>query len=102
MVEIEQIRAAHRRIFAHIRRTPVVRCPAIDRAFQAQIHFKCENLQEAGAFKTRGACNAVFSLPDDEADRGVATHSSGNHAAALSRAAARRNSPVEDTKDKAD
>jgi threonine dehydratase len=94
MVDIEQIRAAHRRITGHIRRTPVVHCPAIDGEFRAELHFKCENLQEAGAFKTRGACNAVFSLPDDEADRGVATHSSGNHAAALSRAAARRNIPA--------
>jgi threonine dehydratase len=58
------------------------------------LYLKCENLQEAGAFKSRGACNAVFSLSDDEARSGVVTHSSGNHAAALSRAAARRGIPA--------
>ena len=94
MVTIQQIREAHQRIASHIRRTPVVHCRAIDDVFGAEIRFKCENLQEAGAFKTRGACNAVFSLSDEEAARGVATHSSGNHAAALSRAAARRGIPA--------
>ena len=94
MVDIQQIRDAHARIAGHIRRTPVVRCDRIDAEFAAEIYFKCENLQEAGAFKTRGACNAVFSLSEAEASRGVATHSSGNHAAALSRAAARRGIPA--------
>jgi threonine dehydratase len=60
---------------------------ALDAALGAQLHFKCENLQAAGAFKSRGACNAVFSLTDAEAAHGVVTHSSGNHAAALARAA---------------
>jgi threonine dehydratase len=68
----------------------VVRCATLDALVGVKLYLKCENLQAAGAFKTRGACNAVFSLSDSEATRGVATHSSGNHAAALARAAARR------------
>ena len=90
MIELPQIREAAERIAVHIRHTPVVRCAALDAVFGAELYLKCENLQAAGAFKTRGACNAVFSLSDAEAARGVATHSSGNHAAALARAAARR------------
>jgi threonine dehydratase len=62
----------------------------LDRETGAHLFFKCENFQKAGAFKSRGACNAVFSMSDVEAQRGVATHSSGNHAAALARAAALR------------
>jgi threonine dehydratase len=65
----------------------VLTSATIDRMAGGEIFFKCENLQKAGAFKIRGACNAVFSLSDDEAKRGVATHSSGNHAAALALAA---------------
>jgi threonine dehydratase len=62
--------------------------------FGAELYFKCENMQKTGAFKARGACNAVFSLSDDEAQRGVATHSSGNHAAALAYAAGLRGIPA--------
>ena len=87
---LDDIRAAHARIVPHIHRTPVITSSLLDRETGARLFFKCENLQKAGAFKSRGACNAVFSLPADEAARGVATHSSGNHAAALSRAAALR------------
>jgi len=94
MLGLDDIRAAHRRIEPHIRRTPVVSCPAIDALLDAAVFFKCENLQEAGAFKSRGACNVVFSLADAEAARGVVTHSSGNHAAALARAARRRGIPA--------
>ncbi len=94
MVGMEQIREAMQRIAPHIRHTPMVRCAVIDRLLDAEVYLKCENLQAAGAFKSRGACNAVFSLSDSEAARGVATHSSGNHAAALSRAAARRGVPA--------
>lgn len=94
MVGIADIRAAHERIASHIRRTPTVRVARLDETFGAELYLKCENLQEAGAFKSRGACNAVFSLSDDEARQGVVTHSSGNHAAALSRAAARRGIPA--------
>jgi len=67
--------------------TPVLTSTAINRIVGAEIFFKCENLQKTGAFKFRGACNAVFSLTDEQAARGVGTHSSGNHAAALALAA---------------
>jgi threonine dehydratase len=84
---IEDIRAAAERIGPYIHRTPVLTCSALDRMCDGEIFFKCENFQKVGAFKMRGATNAVFSLGDDEASRGVATHSSGNHAAALALAA---------------
>jgi threonine dehydratase len=91
---LEDIRQAHRRIEPFIHRTPVLTSATIDRMAGGEIFFKCENLQKAGAFKIRGACNAVFSLSDDEAKRGVATHSSGNHAAALALAARWRGIPA--------
>lgn len=91
---LEDIRQAHRRIEPFIHRTPVLTSGTIDRMAGGEIFFKCENLQKAGAFKIRGACNAVFSLSDDEAKRGVATHSSGNHAAALALAARWRGIPA--------
>ncbi|HTL67427.1 MAG TPA: pyridoxal-phosphate dependent enzyme [Lacunisphaera sp.] len=84
---IEAIREAHERIRPFVKRTPVLTSDALDTAAGARLFFKCENLQAAGAFKSRGACNAVFSLTDAEAAHGVVTHSSGNHAAALARAA---------------
>jgi threonine dehydratase/serine racemase len=83
----EDVRAAAHRIAKHARRTPVVTSAGLDAIAGARLFFKCENLQRVGAFKFRGACNAVMSLSDDEAARGVATHSSGNHAAALALAA---------------
>ena len=86
-LDLAAIRAAHDRIRSHIKRTPVITNEALDLARGARLSFKCENLQAAGAFKSRGACNAVFSLSDAEAVNGVVTHSSGNHAAALARAA---------------
>ncbi len=70
--------------------TPVLRSDALDAMVAAQLHFKCENLQRGGAFKFRGACNAVWSLTEEEAARGVVTHSSGNHGNALAMAAATR------------
>jgi len=88
---IEDIRAAAERIQSHIHHTPVLTCESIDRITGCRLFFKPENFQKVGAFKFRGATNAVFSLGDSEARRGVATHSSGNHAAALALAAARRN-----------
>ena len=88
------IQAAHERIRPRIHRTPVLTCSALDRIGGAEIHFKCENLQKVGAFKIRGAANAVFQLEDREAARGVATHSSGNHAAALALAARWRGVPA--------
>src|SRR5262245_29644843 len=86
--------AAHARIAPHIHRTPILTCAALDALVGARLFFKCENLQKAGAFKSRGACNAVFALDEPSARRGVATHSSGNHAAALARAAALRKIPA--------
>ncbi len=71
----------------YIHQTPVMTSSAINRITGAEIFFKCENLQKTGAFKFRGACNAVFSLTAEQASRGVGTHSSGNHAAALAFAA---------------
>ncbi len=94
MVNLQMIQEAHRRIAKYIERTPIVRCDSVDARLHGQAYFKCENFQAAGAFKSRGACNAVFSLTDEEARRGVVTHSSGNHAAALSRAAALRGIPA--------
>ncbi|MGH8371306.1 MAG: pyridoxal-phosphate dependent enzyme [Gammaproteobacteria bacterium] len=86
----DDIEAAARRIAGKVRRTPVLTCPDLDAELGAQFHFKCENFQEMGAFKLRGATNAVFSLPERALIHGVATHSSGNHGAALALAAQRR------------
>lgn len=91
---LADFRAAHDRIRPYIVRTPVLRSEALDAASGARFLFKCENLQAAGAFKSRGACNAVFSLTDAEAAAGVVTHSSGNHAAAVARAAQLRGIPA--------
>jgi threonine dehydratase len=88
------IREAHARIKDKIDRTPVLTSTTLNAAAGAHIFFKCENFQKVGAFKARGATNAVFLLSDEEAQRGVATHSSGNHAAALARAAALRGIPA--------
>ena len=93
-IDLATIREAHARIAPHVRRTPVVSSAALDTIVGARLHFKCENLQEIGAFKARGATNAVFSLSDRDAARGVVTHSSGNHGAALAWAAARRGIPA--------
>jgi len=84
------ILSAALRIRPHIHRTPVLTSENLSNLLGCTLYFKCENMQKAGAFKSRGACNAVFSLDDESAKRGVATHSSGNHAAALARAAALR------------
>jgi len=86
-LDLAAIRAAHARIRPHVTRTPVLTNARLDAACGGKLFFKCENLQKVGAFKARGATNAVFSLTDAEAAHGVATHSSGNHAAALARAA---------------
>lgn len=84
---------AHERIKPHIRRTPVRTSDYLNDLTGAQLFFKCENFQEPGAFKVRGACNAVFGLDEAQAAMGVATHSSGNHASCLSYAAMRRGIP---------
>ena len=86
-LDLAAIRAAHARIRPHVTRTPVLTNARLDAACGGKLFFKCENLQKVGAFKARGATNAVFALTDAEAAHGVATHSSGNHAAALARAA---------------
>ncbi len=88
--DLETIRAAHRRIAEHIHRTPVMTSASLDELTGARLYLKCENLQKTGSFKIRGASNAIFSLSDAEAARGVVTHSSGNHAAAVALAARRR------------
>jgi threonine dehydratase len=82
--------AAAARIAPHAHVTPVLRSRSLDALAGCELHFKCENLQRAGAFKFRGACNAVFSLDADEAARGVVTQSSGNHGAAVALACALR------------
>src|SRR5881398_3871084 len=89
-VSLDSIRAAHKRIHPHIHRTSVLTKSWLNDACRASLFFKCENFQKVGAFKARGATNAVFTLDDETARRGVATHSSGNHAQALARAAGLR------------
>jgi len=81
------IEEARERIAGKVSVTPVLTSETLDAYRGAQVYFKCENLQRGGAFKARGATNAVFALTGTQAQRGVATHSSGNHAAALARAA---------------
>jgi threonine dehydratase len=93
-LDFHSIRAAHKRISPHIHRTPVLTSSRLDAASGASLFFKCENFQKVGAFKARGATNAVFLLDDTTARRGVATHSSGNHGAALARAAKLRGIPA--------
>ncbi|MCA3488264.1 MAG: pyridoxal-phosphate dependent enzyme [Rhodobacter sp.] len=89
----DDVVAAHARIAPHIHRTPVLTSSFLNVLTGASLFFKCENFQKAGAFKVRGASNAVFGLSDAGAVRGVATHSSGNHALSLSYAAGRRGIP---------
>lgn len=88
------VAVAARRIAGQVARTEVVRCPELDRRAGSTVHLKSENLQASGAFKLRGATNAVLSLDQGAAARGVACHSSGNHGAALAQAAQRRGIPV--------
>jgi threonine dehydratase len=89
----DDVLAAHARIAPYIHRTPILTSSYLDALTGASLFFKCENFQKAGAFKVRGASNAVFGLSDADAARGVATHSSGNHALSLSYAAGRRGIP---------
>jgi len=91
---LQDIRQAAERIAPFVHRTPVLTCRTLDRMCDAELFFKCENLQKVGAFKIRGATNAVFSLADEQVARGVATHSSGNHAAAVAQAARWRGVPA--------
>lgn len=89
----QNILEAHERIIKQIRRTPILTSSTLNSIFGCELYFKCENLQKVGAFKFRGASNAVLSLSDKELQLGVATHSSGNHAAALALAAKVKNIP---------
>lgn len=89
----EDMLAAHERIRPHVHRTPVLTSSHLNALAGCQMFFKCENFQKAGAFKVRGASNAVFGLSDADAQKGVCTHSSGNHALSLSYAAGRRGIP---------
>jgi len=91
---INDIRRAAERIHPHVHRTPVMTCQSLNEQVGAEVFLKCENLQKVGAFKFRGACNAVFSLSTAEAARGVLAHSSGNHAQALALAARLRGIPA--------
>jgi threonine dehydratase len=93
-VTLREIREAAQRIHPYIHRTPVWTNESVNQKVGAQVFLKCENLQKVGAFKFRGACNAVFSLSDEEAACGVCTHSSGNHAQALALAARTRGIPA--------
>ncbi len=88
------VQAAAARIKPYAHRTPVLTCTSLNELVGAELFCKCENFQKVGAFKFRGACNAVFSLSDEEARYGVATHSSGNHAAAVALAARLRGIPA--------
>ena len=93
-VNLDTIRAAYQRIRPYIHRTPVLTNSWLNDACRASLFFKCENFQKVGAFKARGATNAVFALDDETARHGVATHSSGNHGAAVARAAQLRGVPA--------
>src|SRR5579863_4094265 len=88
------VEAAHARIAPHIHRTPVLTSATFDALTGARVYFKCENFQKTGSFKIRGACNAIFSLSDEEITRGIVTPSSGNHGAAVACAAAWRGVPA--------
>lgn len=90
---LEDMLVAHERIKPHVHRTPVLTSSFLNDVTGAELFFKCENFQKAGAFKVRGASNAVFGLDEETAKAGVATHSSGNHALSLSYAAGRRGIP---------
>src|SRR5438552_2135445 len=91
---LQSVRAAAQRLAGLAHRTPVMTCATLDRLAGRELFFKCENFQKVGAFKFRGACNAVFRLAAEVAVRGVVTHSSGNHAQALALAAKMRGIPA--------
>lgn len=93
-ITLHDIQQAAQRIEPYIHRTPVLNNESLNAKVGAQVFLKCENMQKVGAFKFRGACNAVFSLGDEGAERGVCTHSSGNHAQALALAARMRGIPA--------
>src|SRR5579862_160556 len=94
MLTLAQIREAHARIRPFVHRTPVMTSASLDALLEARLFFKCENFQKVGAFKARGAHNAILLLSEDEARCGVITHSSGNHGAAVALAARSRGIPA--------
>jgi threonine dehydratase len=94
MADPSWIESVHQRIMPYIHRTPIMTSRYLNNLLNAHLWFKCENFQKVGAFKSRGAVNAVFSAEEDEVLNGVCTHSSGNHAQALARAARLRNVPA--------
>ncbi len=94
MITLENIKEAHDRIRPYIHRTPVLTCEAIDKMSGCHIFFKCENFQKVGAFKARGAMNAALLLTEAQVKKGLATHSSGNHAQAIARAGKILNTPT--------
>src|SRR6185369_2148375 len=87
MITKSSIEEAHERIKSYVHRTPVMTSQSIDKIADCSVFFKCENFQNVGAFKARGAMNAVLQLKPEQRKNGVATHSSGNHAQAIARAA---------------
>jgi threonine dehydratase len=91
---LSDIQQAHKQIKDRIHRTPVLTNRQVDEQSACKVFLKCENFQRVGAFKFRGACHTVFSLSDKEAENGVATHSSGNHAQAIALAAKLRGVPA--------
>ena len=93
-IRLQDVRDAQTRIDPYIHHTPVITSRTLDERFGANFFFKAENLQKTGSFKFRGACNAIFSLEDADAQNGVVTHSSGNFAQALALAAKMRNIPA--------
>jgi len=90
----DDVKEAQKRISPYIHKTPVLTSSFMNELSGAELFFKCENFQKAGVFKVRGASNAVFGLSEEKAVKGVATHSSGNHALSLAYAAGRRGIPV--------
>ena len=89
-IRLSHIEQAHGRIKAHIHRTPIMQSREMNKLLGCELYFKAENLQKVGAFKARGGCNAIFSMNPESLAKGVITHSSGNHGAALAWAAALR------------
>src|SRR6266478_2729794 len=93
-ITLNDIQAAAKRIAGIAHQTPIMTCATLDRLAERSLYFKCEQWQKIGAFKFRGACNAVMKLSDADAKKGVVTHSSGNHAQALALAAKLRGIPA--------
>jgi len=94
ILNYQDVLTAHELIKPFIHRTPVLSSSILNTLTNSDIYFKCENFQKVGAFKARGACNAIFSLSEEEAEKGVVAHSSGNHGAAVAYAARERGIPA--------